>query len=68
MLPTSTVLELLDKEPKCSICDQTYFKVERIAPDKIRLTCENCGEHHLLVINSETSNQSSLKLVVDNFC
>ena len=67
MLPTSTKMELVNEEPKCSICDQTYFKVERIAPDKIRLTCENCGEQHLLVINSETSEESSLKLVVEDF-
>lgn len=66
-MPTSKK-ELFGKEPKCSICDQTFFKVERITPDKIRLTCENCGEQHLLVINSQASKQSSLKLVVENLC
>jgi hypothetical protein len=64
-VPTSTKMELFNEEPKCSICDQTYFKVERIAPDKIRLTCENCGEQHLLVIKSETTKPSSLKFEVE---
>ena len=66
-MPTSKT-ERYSKEPKCSICDQTFFKVERIAPDKIRLTCENCGEQHLLVINSETTKHGSLKLIVENVC
>ena len=52
----SPKMELSNDYPKCSICGQTYFKAERIAHDKIRLTCENCGERHLLVIESETPN------------
>ena len=63
-MPTSTKMELTNEEPKCSICDQTYFKVERIAPDKIRLTCENCGEQHLLLIKSEINKKSSLKFEI----
>ena len=65
-MSNSTTCELLNKEPKCSICDQTYFKVERIAPDKIRLTCENCGEQHILLIESEASKKSSLKFEIED--
>lgn len=33
-------------EIKCSICENGFFKVERIAPEQILLICENCGEIH----------------------
>jgi hypothetical protein len=36
----------LKTDIRCSICDNGYFKVERIAPEEIELTCENCGEVH----------------------
>ena len=67
-LVTSTVLRLLNKEPQCSICNQTYFKVERIAPDKVRLTCENCEEQHLLLVKSKGSKKSSLKFEIEASC
>jgi len=62
-LATSTKTEIDIKEPKCSICNYTFFKVERVSPDKIRLTCENCGEQHLIVISSETTNHSILGFI-----
>jgi hypothetical protein len=62
-LATSAKMEIDCKEPKCSICDYTYFKVERVSPDKIRLTCENCGEEHLIVISSEIIDHAILKFV-----
>jgi hypothetical protein len=62
-LATSTKTEIDIKEPKCTICDYTFFKVERVSPDKIRLTCENCGEKHLIVIKSEDKNKSRLKFI-----
>ena len=33
-------------EIRCSICENTAFKVERIEPEIILLICENCGEIH----------------------
>jgi len=62
-LTTSTKTKRWIEAPKCSICERTLFKVERVSPDIVRLTCENCGESYLIVINSETDNQFVLKFI-----
>ena len=33
-------------EIKCSLCENSTFKAERIEPEIILLICENCGEIH----------------------
>ena len=50
-------------EIRCSICENGFFKVERIAPEKILLICENCGEIHR--ITPEIFAQKTLYL---KFC
>ena len=73
-MATSSKMEIDVKEPKCSICEYTFFKVERVSPDKIILTCENCGEQHLLFITSETTKKSILAFIdakeskLEDFC
>ena len=52
-MATSTKMKGISEEPKCSICEQSCFKVERVSPDIIRLVCENCGESYLIITNSE---------------
>lgn len=43
-------------ETKCMICDSTLFKVRRITQELIMLTCENCGEPHMIGSNSDEEN------------
>ena len=64
-LATSTKPQIDIKEPKCTICDYTFFKVERLSPDKIMLTCENCGEQHLLFITPKTTKKKSILAFID---
>lgn len=40
-------------ETKCLICENTIFRVSRITSELIMLTCENCGEPHMVGINSD---------------
>ena len=47
--------ERVENKTKCTICKSTVFKVNRITPELIMLTCENCGEPHMLGINSDES-------------
>lgn len=42
-------------ETKCMICENTIFRVCRITSELIMLTCENCGEPHMIGINSDKS-------------
>ena len=42
----------------CSICGNILFEVEQISKGKVRLTCENCGQCHLLIATSEDESQS----------
>jgi hypothetical protein len=37
------------------ICENTVFRVCRITPERIMLTCENCGENHMIDANSDKS-------------
>ena len=50
-------------EISCSICENCNFKVERIAPEIIRLICENCGERYRI-----TPNIFAHKMLYLEFC
>jgi hypothetical protein len=63
VLTTSIKTKMRLEEPKCSICERALFKIERVSPDVVRLTCENCGESYLIVINSENPNQFVLEFI-----
>ena len=47
------VSKCIKNETKCMICESAVFKVDRIAPELIMLTCENCGEPHMIGVNSD---------------
>jgi hypothetical protein len=47
------VKKKMKNKTKCMICDNNVFKVCRITPEIIMLTCENCGENHLIGTNSD---------------
>lgn len=40
-------------ETKCTICENTVFRVCSVTSELIMLTCENCGESHMIGINSD---------------
>ncbi len=50
----------------CSICGNSLFEVERVSPEKVRLTCKNCGECHLIMVGSEDKNEFPVKFCVEN--
>ncbi|MGD2066560.1 MAG: hypothetical protein PVI43_05260 [Candidatus Bathyarchaeota archaeon] len=52
------VKQCLKNETKCMICENTVFKVRRITSELVMLTCENCGESHMLGINLDESGSS----------
>jgi DNA-directed RNA polymerase subunit RPC12/RpoP len=35
-------------EPKCLKCGKSVFKVERMSPEQVTLTCDDCGGPHLI--------------------
>ena len=45
----------MKNETKCVICNNTVFRVGRITPELVMLTCENCGETHMIGTNSDES-------------
>jgi hypothetical protein len=49
------VKKYMKNETKCVICDNAVFRVDRITPELIMLTCENCGEPHMICANSDES-------------
>ena len=51
------VTQCMKNETKCMICENTVFKVSRIKPELVMLTCENCGESHMIGINSDESSR-----------
>ena len=50
----------------CSICGNTLFEVEQVSKEKVRLTCENCGQCHLLIAISEDDHQLKIKFCDEN--
>jgi transcription elongation factor Elf1 len=51
------VRQCMKNETKCMICENTVFKVRRITSQLIMLTCENCGESHMIGINSDETSR-----------
>jgi len=49
------VKKYMKNETKCLICENTVFSVNRITPELIMLTCENCGEPHMIGTDSDES-------------
>jgi transcription elongation factor Elf1 len=47
----------------CSICGNFWFEVEPVSQEKVRLTCKNCGQCHLLVARIREKNHLFI-----NFC
>ncbi|PVX23598.1 MAG: hypothetical protein CW716_11795 [Candidatus Bathyarchaeum sp.] len=52
------VRQSMKNETRCMICENTVFRVSRIAPELVMLTCEKCGEPHMIGINSDESGSS----------
>lgn len=50
-MKSSRVEQGMENEIKCMICDNTVFMVSRITPELVMLTCENCGESHMIGSN-----------------
>lgn len=47
----------------CSICGNFSFEVEQVSQETVRLTCENCGQCHLLIARSKKKDN-----LLINFC
>jgi len=62
------IAELMRAVPKdhfsCSICGNILFEVEQVSNKKVRLTCENCGQCHLLIAIS--NDQIKIKFCNEN--
>jgi uncharacterized Zn finger protein len=50
----------------CSICGNISFEVEQVSKEKVRLTCENCGQCHLLIATSKDDSQLLIKFCDEN--
>jgi uncharacterized Zn finger protein len=50
----------------CSICGNVLFEVEQVSEEKVRLTCENCGQCHLIVVRLEDEDQLLFKFCDEN--
>jgi len=59
-LKSDELREFMKNEAKCLICENTVFKVERMVPEQIILTCENYGEPHLINIGITRENRAVL--------
>ena len=50
----------------CSICGNVLFEVEQVSEEKVRLTCENCGQCHLIIVRPKDKDQVSIKFCDEN--
>jgi uncharacterized Zn finger protein len=50
----------------CSICGNVLFEVEQVSKEKVRLTCENCGQCHLIVVRFKDEDQILIKFCDEN--
>jgi predicted RNA-binding Zn-ribbon protein involved in translation (DUF1610 family) len=50
----------------CSICGNILFEVEQVSKEKVRLTCENCGQCHLLIAMSKEKDKLTVKFCDEN--
>ena len=53
-----SVKQCMKNETRCVICENTVFRVSRITPELVILTCEKCGESHMIGIDSDESGSS----------
>ena len=44
---------MIENDTRCTICKKSLFRVSRIMPELIMLTCENCGETHMIGAGSD---------------
>ena len=51
---------------ECSICGNVLFEVEQVSKEKVRLTCENCGQCHLIVVRVKDKDQILIKFCDEN--
>ena len=51
---------------ECSICGNNLFEVEPVSKEKVRLTCENCGQCHLLTAISKNEDQIIIEFYDEN--
>ena len=66
MKTTELLVALHEDQFKCSICDNNLFEVEQVSQKKVRLTCENCGQCHLIIVRSNDQNQTLVKFCDEN--
>lgn len=50
----------------CSICGNFLFEVEMVSQEKVRLTCENCGQCHLLIAVSNDKDRLLISFCDEN--
>jgi uncharacterized Zn finger protein len=50
----------------CSICGNVLFEVEQVSREKVRLTCENCGQCHLIVVKFKDEDKILIKFCDEN--
>jgi uncharacterized Zn finger protein len=50
----------------CSICGNVLFEVEQVSKEKVRLTCKNCGQCHLIVVRPKDKDQILIKFFDEN--
>jgi hypothetical protein len=50
----------------CSICGNFLFEIEPISREQVRLTCENCGQCHLIGAGSEDKNRFLVEFSTEN--
>jgi uncharacterized Zn finger protein len=58
--------ELREDHFACSICGNSSFEIEQVSEENVRLTCENCGQCHLIVVGSKVNNQITLEFCNEN--
>ena len=51
---------------ECSICGNVLFEVEQVSKEKVRLTCGNCGQCHLIVARLKDEDQVLIKFCDEN--
>ena len=48
----STNLEFTEQQTECFVCKKSVFKVARITPELVMMKCVNCGETHMIAVQS----------------
>lgn len=50
----------------CSICGNLLFEIEQVSHEKVRLTCENCGQCHLITVESEDKDRFIVEFCIED--